>query len=349
MGAEKKVKIGFLGCGFMGQLAHMQNYAQLNSCEIIAVSDLKLKQAEMTAAAYGIPRVYADYADMLADPEIDAVVAAQNFSNHVNVVPDVLNAGKHLLTEKPLCVYPQNGKKLAELAAQNNVIHMVAYHKRSDPASEYMAGVIKKWNETGEAGNMRYVRVTMPPGDWTCAADRPVSSGEAYPPFVHETPPDGMKDFPHEAYVSFVNYFIHQVNYLRFVFGGDYTLEFADSSGVLLSVKSKGGVCGVIEMTPFTTAHDWQEQALVCYEKGWVRVDFPAPLAQHRAGDATVYLNDSSGGVFTKPVLPNVSAMRNQAANFIKAVKGEIKPPCVSAEAVKDLQIAMDYIKMASK
>jgi hypothetical protein len=46
------------------------------------------------------------------------------------------------------------------------------------------------------------------------------------------------------------------------------------------------------------------------------------------------------------PVMPNVSAMRNQAKNFCLAVAGEKAPPCVSSDAVKDLRIAADYIRM---
>jgi len=45
------------------------------------------------------------------------------------------------------------------------------------------------------------------------------------------------------------------------------------------------------------------------------------------------------------PILPNISAMRNQAKNFIAAVRGEKPAPCESLEAVEDLKIARDYIK----
>jgi len=167
----KKVKLGFLGVGFMGQLAHLQNYAALEECEILGVTDVKQKQAARVAAAYGVPKVYPSVGEMLADPDIDAVVAAQSFDNHVNIVCDVLNAGKHILTEKPLCVYPQNGKVLVECALKNKKIHMVANHKRSDPATEYALKVIRSWKASGEMGKMNYIRITMPPGDWIGGAN----------------------------------------------------------------------------------------------------------------------------------------------------------------------------------
>ena len=341
-----KVKLGFLGCGFMGQLAHLQNYAALDTCEVIGLTDVKANQAKLVASAYAVPRVYSNADEMLADDEIDAVVAAQPFDNHVNIVRGVLDAGKHLLTEKPLCIYPQNGRGLVECAAKNKKIHMVANHKRSDPAVEYAVKTIKAWEISGEMGPMKYIRITMPPGDWISGAagvGKPIRSDEEYAGYTPEPLPDGVDPSVAKPYVSFVNYYIHQVNLMRFLFGEDFTLTFADKSGVMLAVESLSGVCGVIEMAPYETSDGWHETFTVCFQKGYIKVDLPAPLASQRAGTVTVF-TDNGGGVFTSPALPNISAMRNQAANFIKAVRGEIAPPCPSSEAIKDLEFALAYI-----
>jgi predicted dehydrogenase len=339
------VKLGFIGAGFMGQMAHMQNYAQIQGCAIAAVADSKQRQAERVAAIYEIPRVYTDYRELLADPAIDAVVASQPFHNHVNIVPDVLKAGKHILTEKPLCVYAEHGKPLVEAARQSGKIHMVGYHKRSDPATEYAMDVIRAWKQSGKHGKMTYVRLAMPPGDWIGGSRRPYLTDEPKFGFAGEPLPAGIDAETDKAHVSFVNYYIHQVNLMRHLLNEDYALTFADRSGVLLSIESASGITGVIEMQTFATTDDWQEQALVCFEKGWVRIDYPAPLACQQAGRVTVFDNSEKQGVTSSPRLPNVSAMLNQARNFIAAVKGEKKAPCESAEALKDLEFAMDYIQ----
>lgn len=339
-----KVKIGFLGCGYMGQLAHLTNYAEIPDCEIVAIADSKTKQTNMVAQRYGIPNVYSDYNQILENKEITAVIAAQPFDNHVNIVPDVLNAGKHLLTEKPLCIFAHNGKKLADLAAQNRKIHMVGYHKRSDAATVYAMDIIKKWKESREMGDMKYIRITMPPGDWVGGRADPITTNEAYPAILSEKPPEGMSKNKFDRYVGFVNYYIHQVNLLRYLLGEDYKITFADRSGVMLAVESKSGICGVIEMAPYNTSDDWQEEAMICFDRGWIKVTFPAPLSSQLAGKITIFTDNGGLGVSTSPRMPNIHAMKSQAINFIKAVKGEIEPPCQSSEAVKDLEIAMDYI-----
>ena len=327
----------------MGQLAHLANYAVSENCEIVAMCDKKLKQAKAVAARYGIQKVYGDHMELLADPSIEAVVSAQTFSNHVNLVPDILNAKKHLLTEKPLCIYPENGKKLAKCAADNGVIHMVAYHKRSDPATEYAVDVIGKWKASGEMGKMRYVRITMPPGDWISGAKGMIRSDEADEP-VNAEKPMGIDNDSHKVLIEFVNYYIHQVNYMRHMLGEDYKLVFVDPSRVMLAVESASGVCGVIETAPYGNTDDWQEQILVAFEKGWIKIDLPAPLAAQQAGRITVFENNNKQGVAISPRLPNLCAMRNQAERFIKAVRGEKAAPCLSDEAVKDLVFSMDYL-----
>jgi len=345
----KKIKIGFLGVGHMGQLAHLLNYVQLpKMCEIVALCDVRIKQAKKLAERYDIPKTYSDYRELLADKEIEAVVCILPFSDHTVIVPEVLKAGKHVITEKPLCVFPVNGGKIVSTAKETGKIHMVGYHKRSDPAVEYAHNLISEWKQTGEMGKMTYVRLSMPPGDYRKDADQPYDLGEPAAPHLHEPEPAGVSKEQYHRMVWFVNYYIHQVNLIRHLLGEDYQLTHAQKH--LFTGISESGVNCLLELEPFTTTVDWQEHALVCFEKGWVRVDLAAPLATQLSSTVTVYrdkgMTDSG---FSYPTMPNVCAMRNQAKNFLLTVAGERKAPCLSEEAVKDLVIAEDYIRMTGE
>ena len=342
---SKKVKIGFIGVGHMGQLAHLQNYVQLQEyCEVVTLCDVRINLATQLAARYNIPKVTPDYRELLADPEIEAVACIQQFENHVVLVPEVLRAGKHVVTEKPLCVFPHNGDMLVNIAKETGKIHMVGNHKRSDPATEHALSIINKWKETGEMGKMTYVRVSMPPGNWRKDADMPLYTDEP-PMYVPPEPrPEGMDDSTRNKTIWFVNYYIHQVNLMRYLLGEDYQLTFADKH--FFSAKSESGVNCILELEPYSTSVDWQEHALVCFERGWVRIDLPPPLAMQIAGTVTVYEDKGWDSIFKTPVMPNICAMRNQAKNFCLAVRGERAAPCISSEAVKDLRISQDYINM---
>jgi predicted dehydrogenase len=343
----RKVKIGFIGVGHMGQLAHLLNYVQMpDLCEIAALCDVRVRQAAHLAERYFIPNVYADYRELLADDEIEAVVCVQQFENHVVLVPEILRAGKHLITEKPLCVFPENGEKLAAIAKEVGKMHMVGYHKRSDPATEYAHRLINEWKQSGEMGKMTYVRLSMPPGNFRKDADQPYASGEPPAPVPPEPGPAGIDDEQRNRTIWFVNYYIHQVNLMRHLIGEDYELTFADK--YLFTAISESGVNSILELEPYTTAIDWQEHALVCFENGWIRIDMAAPLATQLASTVTVYKNKGPETSFSFPVLPNVCAMRNQAKNFLLAVAGEKTAPCLSKEAVRDLQIVQDYVRMTT-
>jgi len=342
----KKIKMGFIGVGHMGQLAHLHNYVQLSDlCEITTLCDVKINQAKALANKFNIPKATADYRELLADPEIDAVACIQYFENHVNLVPDVLRAGKHVMTEKPLCVFPENGEKLVQIAKETGKIHMVGNHKRSDPATEHAMEIINKWKQTGEKGKMTYVRLSMPPGNWRKDCDMPFMTSEPAGPVPPEPKPEGMDEVTRNKMIWFVNYYIHQVNLMRFLLGEDYKLTYADR--YFYSAISESGVNCILEMDHFNTSVDWQEHALVCFERGWVRIDLAAPLAPI-SGTVTVYEDNGWNSTYKTPIMPNVCAMRNQARNFLLAVAGERKPPCASSEAVKDLYIAADYIRMTN-
>lgn len=346
-----KVRLGFVGTGFMGQLAHLANYAVLDECEVVAIAEPREKLAEKVAARYGVSKIYSDHRELLDKCEVDAIVAAQPFTRHTILIPDILEARVPVLTEKPLCVSVENGEKLAKLAEDNNVLHMVGYHKRSDPAMEYAKKVVEEWQSSQEFGEMRLVRITMPPGDWIGGGRGGfLGTDEPYPPGEWEEPPSYFDEKTYEDYVAFVNYYIHQVNAMHFFLGEPYKVTFADRSGVLLVAESESGVCGAIEMAPYQTSRDWEESLFVGFEKGYVKVDLPAPLASQQAGRVLVMRdNGKELPTLTEPILPKVSAMRNQAQNFLAAVRGERLAPCDSREAVQDLRIACEYIQLRKK
>ena len=163
-----KVRIAFVGSGGMGQTAHIQNFATIADCEIVALAEGREKTAEVVSKRFNIPRVYPDHRAMLADgKDIDAVIAIMGYSLHPPVVTDILNAGKHLMTEKPICLRTDNARKMAAIAKEKGLIYMVGYMKRSLPASVAAVKQINEWKKSGVAGNMNYLRASMPPGDWT--------------------------------------------------------------------------------------------------------------------------------------------------------------------------------------
>jgi len=343
-----KVRVGFVGVGGMGQCAHLRNYVTVPDCEVVAIAEIKEKLGKLVAERYGVPKVYKNHEEMLSNEKLDAIVASQPFNRHGTLIPELAKAGIPIFTEKPLAATVENGEKIVKALADNKTWQMVGYHKRSDPATMYAKSEIDRLKETGELGRMKYVRILMPPGDWIASGFvGHLTTDEPTPPLEWDPPASDMDTQTFKRYSDFVNYYIHQVNLMRHLLGEPYRVIFADPSGVVMVIQSQSGIAGTIEMAPYQTTIDWQESALVAFEKGWIKLELPAPMATHRPG--RVKIMRDPGGVTpttTSPTLPWVGAMRQQAMNFIKAVRGEMDPLCDATEALEDLKVARDYIRL---
>jgi predicted dehydrogenase len=150
-----RVRIGFVGVGTMGQMAHLANYVNVRECEVAAIAELRAETAARVAWKYGVPKVYRDHREMLAHEKLDAVVASQPFDRHAVLLPELYPAVKFLFTEKPLAVSVEAGGKLVKAAAAARCTHMVGYHKRSDPATAYAVSVIGNWKTSRQMGPLK--------------------------------------------------------------------------------------------------------------------------------------------------------------------------------------------------
>lgn len=340
-----KIRIGFVGVGGMGQAAHLRNYVANGECEVVALAELRPKLAQKVAARYGIPAVYDGYQAMLAKEKLDGIVAIQPFGMHIDIVPRLLEYGVPVITEKPIAETLENGRRIAEASARAQAAGKgrlyVGYHKRSDPATLRTIEQIARWKASGEVGALRYVRVAMPPGDW-------IANGMAMNVGTDEGYEAKWGGGGWDRYTAFVNYYIHQVNLIRLLLGEDYRVLSADPAGITFTLRSASGVSGTLEMAAFSTTIDWQEEALVAFERGWIRLDLLAPLTVNRPGRVTMYRDPGKGEEPTRsePTLPHVHAMQRQAEQFIAAIKGAKTTLCSAEDAVKDLEVATAYVTL---
>ncbi len=345
----EQLRIGFVGVGSMGQCAHLKNYAVIPDCEVVALAELREDVRQKVAGRYGVPNTYADHEGLLANEKLDGIVATQPFGRHGVLVPELLKAGVPVFIEKPLASSIEVGEKIVRAVRESGTWLMVGYNKRRDPAVMYAKREIDRLKETGDLGKLRYVRITIPPGDWIQGGFDDLIKGGGVPPRLEsDPPPSDMDEETYRFYRSFVNYYIHQVNLLRHLLGERYEVAHADPSGVVLVARTESGATGLIEMNPYRTTADWQESAVVCFERGYVRIDIPAPLASNRAGRVEVFRDPGDGAApgTAVPQLPSVHSMRQQAVNFLLAIRGKAPPPCDAEEALEDLRVAREYVRL---
>src|SRR3954467_9958359 len=102
--AERRLRIGVLGAGPIAQAAHFESCTKARNADLYAICDVADDLRERMAWTHGPEKSYADFDSMLADPQLDAVIVATADAFHVEATTRALEAGKHVLCEKPLGV-----------------------------------------------------------------------------------------------------------------------------------------------------------------------------------------------------------------------------------------------------
>lgn len=152
---SKKLKIGLIGTGAIAQNCHMPGYASLpDSCEMVAACDVDPKTLKEAAEKFGIQKTFADYRDLLAIQEIDAVSVTTPNAYHMQPTVDALKAGKHVLCEKPLAMNATEAKAMCRAARESKKILQVALQNRFSGPAVFM----KKFIDNGNMGDIYYAR-----------------------------------------------------------------------------------------------------------------------------------------------------------------------------------------------
>ena len=152
------VRVGFIGCGGIANGKHFPGMAQQEGVDMCAFCDLILERAEKAAKEYGTPdaKVYTDYHELLADPTIDAVHVLTPNVAHCEITVAALEAGKHVLCEKPMAATPADAKKMLEARDRTGKMLTIGYQYRHFPENQ----VAKKVVDSGALGDVYYAEAT---------------------------------------------------------------------------------------------------------------------------------------------------------------------------------------------
>lgn len=146
------IRIAIIGLGHWGP-----NYLRIlqfsETAELVAACDKDLKKHERVRRQYPQLRLVSDSSEILQDPQIDAVIIATPAATHYELVKKVLDAGKHVLVEKPLALSVKEGEDLLERALRAKRILMVGHTFLYNSAVRKM----KECIDTGKLGKIYYL------------------------------------------------------------------------------------------------------------------------------------------------------------------------------------------------
>ena len=266
--------IGIIGCGKIAQVRHIPEYAEHKDAKLLGFYDINMERAAALAEKYG-GTAYATVEELLADPDIAAVsVCAANFA-HAELTIAALNAGKHVLCEKPMAITLAECEAMVEAAKKNNKFLMIGHNQRLAKAH----AMARKLIVDGLIGDIVTFRTTFGHGGpETWSVDPGLNTW-----FFDKT---------RAAMGAMADLGIHKTDLIQFLTGQQVvrttarvtTLDKKDAAGNLISVddnaiciyEMSGGAFGT--MTASWTYYGAEDNSTVLYgTKGIMRIyDDPA-------------------------------------------------------------------------
>ncbi|BCJ95486.1 hypothetical protein acsn021_30550 [Anaerocolumna cellulosilytica] len=330
------IGIGIVGCGTIAKHRHVPEFSMNSDSRIIGYFNPNKNKSEILAAQYG-GKVYTTYEDMLKDKAIDAFCICSPNKYHASDSIAAMNAGKHVLVEKPMAVSMEEGDAMIETASRNNRLLMVAH----DMKFEYAIKKAKEIIKSGELGKILSFRTTLAhggPEHW--ATEKGINSWF----FKKENASDGvLGDLGvHKAHLIawLIDDFIVEIKAFSAVLdkrneNGNF-VDTEDNSICLL--RSKSGIIGTLTVS-WTNYGEMDKSTVLYCTNGTIEIYChpDAPLIVTKKSKERIchtFENQNNSGV---------------ADAFINSIKNNLSSEVSGEEALRALRVILGCIEASEK
>ena len=306
-----KLGVAVIGTGQWGK-NHARVYKELPSTELIAVCDVNLERAKTMAAQYGV-KAYSDSSEMLKDKNIEAVNVCTWSTILAQEAMKVLNAGKHVLVEKPMATTPEQAQHLVKKAEENGLHLTVGFLMRFIPGLQ----LIRQSVENKKIGEL------------VCATAKRVSQ---WPERIGDV--GVVKDTA-----------IHDIDVMRFIskqdpvsvyakMGSKRIQKFEDYAHIMLTYEN--GESAFIEsnwLTPYKT-----RTLIVTGSDAIMRLDY---------NTQDLWIEQQTQTV--QPRYPFQEPLKAELQHFVDCIVEKKKPMVTGEDGVKALEVATAAIQSSAK
>jgi predicted dehydrogenase len=261
------LRVGVLGAGPVSQAAHFEALNKATNAELHAICDVAEDLVAEMSAIHHPARSFTDYAVMLADRELDAVIVATADQYHVDAARQAVSAGKHVLVEKPLGVSAAACLPLRDEVRATGLVLQVGTMRRFDPGIAFAHDFVRE-----ELGELIALRA------WYCDSAYRYEMTDTLQPVLRSSaqarrPPGDPKGDRRRYYLT--GHGSHLVDTARFLAGQDIVTvdaKLAERGGAVCwfaGVEFADGSLGHLDLT-IPVHMDWHEGFHVYGERGSV-------------------------------------------------------------------------------
>jgi predicted dehydrogenase len=334
------LRVGVIGCGNIAQHAHLPAMQRIPGVQLMAVADNFADLAQSVAGSVGLDpkNAYSEWRRVLDRPDIDAVINLSLTIYHEEVSVAALQAGKHVLVEKPMAVTSAEARRMVAAQEKTGKVLMIAFNHTYDLASEYVKDLIA----TGQLGDIIHAEVFFydDKDAWDAGALRSsLRSAQPKPKWWPDDPKLGLLHYIH-------NYDSHVINLMRYLLGEPQGLDYC-------RWQPWKQLCAVLDYgtyrTVFKNVHTKQRR----FEKGIeiagtkkrVILDLAPPLERYTPGKVTVI--DAETQAVTTPLLEYRWPFEREQEHFYECVRAGKTPRTSAQQGVNDVVIAEQMVEMA--
>ncbi len=306
------LRFGLIGAGRIGPVHAATLAYHVPQASLVAVADLKPQLAQSLAARFGVPRVLASGAEIIADPEIDAVAICSSTDTHADLIVAAAAAGKHIFCEKPISLSLSEIDRALAAVAKAGVKLQVGFNRRFD--SNFLR--VRQAVASGEIGTPNIFHI--------------VSRDPFPPPLSYLRPSGGI----------FLDMMVHDFDMARFLLGDEVEEVYAqgavlvdpgfaaedDFDTALVMLRFRSGAIGTIDNSRKST-FGYDQRVEVLGSKGKIAVENRYPNQVIISGEKMVY-SDPPYNFFMQRYPDSFAA---EVAAFTQSVL-EDKPVAVTGE-----------------
>ena len=303
------VNVGIIGAGRIGKVHVESICTQVANAKVKTLADPFMnEQTAEWAKDMGVANVTKDYKEILADPEIDAVLICSSTDTHSPISVEAIKAGKHVFCEKPIDHDVAKIKEVIDALKENNVKYQVGFNRRFDHNFE----AVQKAVADGKIGETHLIKVTSRDPEPPCAEYVKVSGGMFLDMTIH--------DFDMVRFLAGCN--AEEVYVEAAVLVDPAIGEAGDVDTAVITLKMENGAIAVIDNSR-KAVYGYDQRAEVFGSKGMVAVT--------NDSTSTAVISNENGVTGEKPLYffleRYMAAYAKEIKCFIEAIEKDTDTP----------------------
>ena len=310
------LKIGVIGTGLMGK-NHARVCSELENIDLVGIADVD-RNAAMAISERFDTQVFSDYNELL--PKIDAAIIATPTVTHHEIALNLLNKGKHVLVEKPICDSVEKAEDLVRIAENEGLVLAVGHIERHNPAVKFVKNAIND-KRFGELITLVSKRVSNLPG-------RIRDVGVIFDFGVHD--------------IDVMRYLTGEVESVYARAGRfNENISHEDHANIILNFEN--GKCGIVEVN-WLTPMKIRKLFLTCSEN-FVEMDY---ISQSVTISSSSFKHIDEMDLYRVPIEFNINQvalekrepLKNEIENFVNSIKDDRNPLATGEDGMMSLKIA---------